>query len=422
MLEPVSVDRAFAPYLRKANLACHKGQFNIAAACVLLLPSNQSEYENEATVSHFVCSFRSRESMNCPSCGLPNLPSAEVCSHCKNPMEQLPRIVAPAARNVVDWSRAKSAAAGAAPQAADVKLDWREQLGLKLERLKEKNGDAPVMSAGAPAPAEDFRQREFVRPSPSSVLELDPMPALPPRREYHPLAEKALQKIDRARVSASEGKTLEMLAEPAVPEAGQPADIEAVPRRKRLPRKAEKTERIEISLNQGMLPFEQGAGAVPLAEESVQTGLSAAPLSPRMRAGAIDAIFVFGCFLIFLLIVFFVPEFAFLTRSSLLGMGTVLLLILLSYIGLFTALGGRTLGMDHEQLELVGFQGTPITPKDAGMRAFGCLVSLGCFGLGFLWAAFDPDRLTWHDKISKTLIVVRNPADAPAPASSSSES
>ncbi|HTG74160.1 MAG TPA: RDD family protein [Terriglobia bacterium] len=146
-------------------------------------------------------------------------------------------------------------------------------------------------------------------------------------------------------------------------------------------------------------------------EDQVQKGLSAAALAPRARAGLIDALFILGCFLIFVLIVFFVPEFALFTRSSMLGMGSVLLLIFLSYIGTFTTLGARTLGMDHEHLEVVSYQGNPITVQEARLRSFGYLVSLGCFGLGFLWALFDPEQLTWHDKISRTL-VVRKPGNA----------
>jgi uncharacterized RDD family membrane protein YckC len=124
----------------------------------------------------------------------------------------------------------------------------------------------------------------------------------------------------------------------------------------------------------------------------------------------IDAIFVSGCFLIFLLIVFFVPDFVFLTRSALLGVCGVWLLIFSSYFYLFIALGNRTLGMDHERLQIVTFRGAPLTAQEAGLRCFGYVVSLGLFGLGFLWAYFDPDGLTWHDKISSTLIIQSAPA------------
>jgi uncharacterized RDD family membrane protein YckC len=279
--------------------------------------------------------------------------------------------------------------------------DWREQLSLKLERLKEKNADssAPPLETTD----EDFRNREFVRsgsPDPDDE-------AVSVRRGYHPLAEKALEKIDRVKASA-----VENLLDTAVQPNTAP-EPEISSRRRRSARRSGKTERIEIDLNQPTLPFESDDNSTAMSrEDRMQHGLSAAAIGPRVRAGLIDALFVSGCFLIFLLIVFFVPEFALFTKSSLLGMGSVLLFIFLSYFGTFTILGARTLGMDHEQLEVVSYQGTPIKLREAQLRCFGYLVSLGCFGLGFLWAVFDPDQLTWHDKISRTL-VVQKCADIP---------
>jgi uncharacterized RDD family membrane protein YckC len=281
--------------------------------------------------------------------------------------------------------------------------DWREQLSLKLERLKEKNADSSVPRSGMVD--EDFRQREFVRPgSPGLEVEID----APTRPAYHPLAEKALEKIDCAKAGSAEN-ILETRAEVSSTAPASP-EPEVLIRRRRSTRRSEKTERIEIDLNQPTLPFESNENpASGSREDQVQRGLSAAALARRVKAGLIDVLFVFGCFLIFLLIVFFVPEFALFTKSSLLGMGSVLLLIFLSYIGTFTALGARTLGMDHEQLEVVSYQGKPITLRETRLRSFGYLVSLGCFGLGFLWALFDPEQLTWHDKISRTLVVQKPP-------------
>jgi uncharacterized RDD family membrane protein YckC len=275
----------------------------------------------------------------------------------------------------------------------------REQLSLKLERLKEKNADSSALRPEIVD--EDFRQREFVRPgSPGLEVETD----VPARGAYHPLAERALEKIDRAKASSAEN-ILEIPAELNSP-VPAPPEPEISIRRRRSTRRSEKTERIEIDLNQPTLPFESSENSASASrEDRVQKGLSAAALAPRVKAALIDALFVFGCFLIFLLIVFFVPEFALFTKSSLLGMGCVLLLIFLSYIGTFTALGARTLGMDHEQLEVVSYQGNAISFREARLRSFGYLVSLGCFGLGFLWALFDPEQLTWHDKISRTLVV-----------------
>ena len=182
-------------------------------------------------------------------------------------------------------------------------------------------------------------------------------------------------------------------------------------------RKLDRIERIEIDLNQGTLPFdsyERGHATSP--EELIRNGLAAAGVSERIRAGAIDGLlFVTGCFLFFLLIILFIPEFKLLTKPSLLALVTVWVIFFVSYHYLFTALGGRTLGMDYEQLQVVNFEGQPISVEESRLRTLGYLISLGCFGLGYLWAVFDPDRLTWHDKISKTLIVEKETHPSASP-------
>jgi len=339
--------------------------------------------------------------MNCPTCGLLNLPAAEFCIHCKSPIDIIsrPSPASSTGAHVVDLSRVKTLipSSGAAQPQRATQSDWREQLSLKLERLKEKSSDSAVSRPGLFD--EDFRLREFVRPASPGDGEPDAV-----RRAYHPLAEKALEKIDRAKTSSAEN----VQGSPPQLEAAVLArpEIDLPNSSRRSARRSEKPERIEIDLGQASLPFDTTEMSVSVSrEDQVRQGLVAAALAPRIKAGLIDTLFVFGSFLIFLLIVFFVPEFALFSKSCLLGMGFVLLLIFLSYAGTFTILGARTLGMDHELLEVVTYQGTPISSGEACLRSFGYLVSLGCFGLGFLWALFDPERLTWHDKISRTLVV-----------------
>jgi uncharacterized RDD family membrane protein YckC len=38
------------------------------------------------------------------------------------------------------------------------------------------------------------------------------------------------------------------------------------------------------------------------------------------------------------------------------------------------------------------------------LRASGYVLSAGTFFLGFLWAMWDEDELTWHDRISHTYL------------------
>jgi hypothetical protein len=42
--------------------------------------------------------------------------------------------------------------------------------------------------------------------------------------------------------------------------------------------------------------------------------------------------------------------------------------------------------------------------RESFWRAFGVLVSLSALMLGFVWACVDSDSLTWHDRMSGTVI------------------
>jgi uncharacterized RDD family membrane protein YckC len=347
--------------------------------------------------------------MNCPSCGLLNLPSAPFCLHCQTPLG-FSASVGNLGRKVILVNPAKGTlAAGsisAQPENAVPDSNWREQLTLKLERLKEKNNESSL--ATLPAPAQDFRDREFVKPGKAETLEDSRLLASVPQ-EQNPLAEKLLQRVEKVGPGSSGDSLPSVPVEPA-PSLQEKPETPFPPKRKRAESRSGRVERIEINLNQCTLPFESNVSqSLRMVEDQIQPGLTVAPIGRRVRAGLVDAVFVFGCFLIFLLIVFFVPDFAFLTKSSLVGMGGVWLLIFSAYMFLFTTLGHQTLGMNREDLQIVNFQGVRPSFREAGLRCFGYVISLGCFCLGFLWALFDPDRLTWHDKMSKTFVVQTHP-------------
>lgn len=62
--------------------------------------------------------------------------------------------------------------------------------------------------------------------------------------------------------------------------------------------------------------------------------------------------------------------------------------------------GGRLLG-----LRIVRRDGSPIDFGKALIRFLGSLVSSLVISLGYLWAAFDSEKQTWHDKIASTYVV-----------------
>lgn len=70
---------------------------------------------------------------------------------------------------------------------------------------------------------------------------------------------------------------------------------------------------------------------------------------------------------------------------------------------------GRTLGMQAWKLELVSTRAGArrVTWPQAVARFAAATLALAPAGLGYLAACFDPDRRTWHDRLSHTRIVAR---------------
>ena len=80
-----------------------------------------------------------------------------------------------------------------------------------------------------------------------------------------------------------------------------------------------------------------------------------------------------------------------------------LLLVVFSFYAWFWHKSGQTLGMRAWKIRIVSeFGGNPSWGVSY-LRLVFALLSLGCFGLGYLWRLFRP--YTWHDKLSQTRVV-----------------
>jgi uncharacterized RDD family membrane protein YckC len=62
--------------------------------------------------------------------------------------------------------------------------------------------------------------------------------------------------------------------------------------------------------------------------------------------------------------------------------------------------------MMMRDLQVVSFSGEPPTSRQMLLRSTGYMLSAGTFFLGFLWAMWDEDELTWHDRLSRTHLTV----------------
>lgn len=66
---------------------------------------------------------------------------------------------------------------------------------------------------------------------------------------------------------------------------------------------------------------------------------------------------------------------------------------------------GQTLGMQVFGIRVVCIDGSSITLRTAVIRCLGLLLSSVPLCLGVIWAAIDPQRQGWHDKLARTYVV-----------------
>ena len=148
--------------------------------------------------------------------------------------------------------------------------------------------------------------------------------------------------------------------------------------------------------------------AKPLQEKLAETyGVyPVASLEERRFAAAIDVaclLFAYGGFLA--LFGSLGGQFT-LSKLSAAVYAVTFAIVYLQYFALFTIFGGTTPGMMFRSLQVTSFTGDPPTPRQMLLRSAGYLLSAGTFFLGFFWAWWDEDTLTWHDRLSHTYLGV----------------
>ena len=180
--------------------------------------------------------------------------------------------------------------------------------------------------------------------------------------------------------------------------------VGATGRRARAPR----VERVEIAIEQPELDFSgvaaHGSSPWPRGARGGGTALPVAELGERWRAGLLDAALLVSAFLGFLAMFRSFGGHFTLARLDALVCGATLVLVYAQYFALFNVFGGTTPGMRLRGLRVVSFDGGAPTGRQLLWRSFGYLVSGGTVCLGFLWALWDEDHLTWQDRISQTYL------------------
>ncbi len=310
---------------------------------------------------------------NCPQCGAANRERANDCYVCESPLPPM----------------------GDAPEPEISVAD-----NLARDILDHIPAPEP---ATTPAPAEPVAARANVtemRPGAARAAAQVAVADVPPsepewKREVAHRLEEYRSKQRNAQ-APQPGLPFEAPAEPDAVQEPHPRESLRVTARSKPP----SAERLEIS-TQPELDFE----APPAAAEQPNSHLvPVAEIGERLHAGLLDAGFVaiaYGGFL--LMFNSLGGEFS-LGRVAVLVYVATGFLIYAQYFALFTAFGGSTPGMLVRGLHVVGFDGNAPTQRQLLWRSFGYLVSAAAALLGFFWALWDEDQLTWQDRISQTYV------------------
>jgi len=72
----------------------------------------------------------------------------------------------------------------------------------------------------------------------------------------------------------------------------------------------------------------------------------------------------------------------------------------------FWKLAGQTLGMRTWRLRVVDEQGGKLSWRGATLRFVAAALSWAVLGLGYFWILIDPEKKAWHDRLSRTRLIL----------------
>ncbi len=76
------------------------------------------------------------------------------------------------------------------------------------------------------------------------------------------------------------------------------------------------------------------------------------------------------------------------------------------FFGWFWVHGGQTLGMRAWRIRVIQDDGQKVCWSRAAMRFLAAMLSWAALGLGFVWVIIDPAGIAWHDRLSKTRLML----------------
>jgi uncharacterized RDD family membrane protein YckC len=148
----------------------------------------------------------------------------------------------------------------------------------------------------------------------------------------------------------------------------------------------------------------RGAAAVHQRGSEVVAAAPIAPLAIRAVAGVLDFAVIVVAVGVFLAVFYLMGGVALTDLEGLRSISVAFLAIVCFYWIFYVGYLGGTSGMNWLGLRVVNFDGESPSSAQRRTRALGTILSTLSLGLGFAWSIADEEKLTWHDRMSKTFV------------------
>jgi uncharacterized RDD family membrane protein YckC len=129
-----------------------------------------------------------------------------------------------------------------------------------------------------------------------------------------------------------------------------------------------------------------------------------APMNLRLMAAMVNGALMMSAFLVAALVAAVNVKDLPPVREVEIGAAVALAVIAALYHALFYAFAKGTPGAKYAGIALCTFDGKNPTRAQRFSRLVGLLLSVVPVGLGVMWAVFDEDHLSWHDRLSQTYL------------------
>jgi len=318
--------------------------------------------------------------MICGACGHLNDDDEHRCTHCG----QLAGLSSDSS-----WKRTGLETSPAPPplewRSGTSARAWRHEISRRLDEYRDKQqGDE--FDPHAPAAFDETPSEPVL-----NVISIDQAtadqqpPAQPARRSVHApltrLGEAEAAELPSIPAVRREHAAASAAGGQALPPPGVSADAFGTP----------------IAADRLPPPVRQRSGGV-------QCEATVAPLPIRAVAGVLDLAMVVVALGAFLAVFHWLGGTLHPDKQGFRTLGIASFVLVAFYWVFYVGHFGQTPGMMWTGLRLLNFHGQKPSGTQKAARALGLILSSATLGLGFAWSLADEEKLTWHDRMSRTFL------------------